>query len=235
MFYVRGLLLVPGLAVCVIAQAGVQLLTTSFEAPTYTAGQPLHNQAGWSAATGFTVSNEQARFGSQSLKWSGTGGVFATDPTYKKWIDNDTFFHFSIYIDPSTTSLDRYYGVQLYKGSTTVAGIAITSSGAIRFGVTAVNSPIIGYVGTPKGRWIDFVLVMPIADARYAMVDNKKYMWAGETQGYEFDTVTYMSNSRVDSTQDPGTAYFDVVPEPVSLIGLAAGMVAFASRRRARA
>ena len=238
-----GLALVAAFATTASAQV---LYSTSFEqAQGFTTGA-LAGQNGWSAASAYTVANDNAHSGSQSAKWSGTGGTYA-------WVDLDTAYTGPgplkistwIYIDPATANLERVFGLRIWGTSASAsyggsAGITLASDGTIRAGESYASlwddSMIRGTVAGVTGRWIEFALrYVPGASSATASVDGQSFSVDIATPRVAIDDIDLFCDWR--NVNANTTGWYDdykveVVPEPISLVSLGLGAAFLARRRR---
>lgn len=238
-----GLALVAAFASVASAQV---LYSTSFEQGQGFNPGALSGQNGWSGVSAYTVANDKAHSGSQSVKWSGTGGTYA-------WVDLATPYGGPgplktttwIYIDPATANLERTFGLRIWGTSASAsyggsAGITLASDGTIRAGDTYASlwddSMIRGNVAGATGRWIEFALsYVPGASSATASVDGQSFTVAIATPRVTVDDIDLFSDWR--NVNANTTAWYDdykveVVPEPISLVSLGLSAAFLARRRR---
>jgi hypothetical protein len=236
--------------------ANAQLYSTSFETSQgYTSGVSAAGIDGWAAGSGSgsgqTASTDYASAGTQSLKFTYTGGTFASVrhalPTFGA---NAVTISSDIYV-PSGNGADRLFGLYLSSSATgtlgsTVLGLSIGSNGAVRAGKTwsaTYGAATIGTAATGSfaDRWLNISLTFD--PATFVGTTTISGFGAGQSAiTSSFTAVTAPLNINVDadyltSASAAGTAYFDnlsvsAVPEPASMAALGLGVAALLRKKR---
>ncbi len=220
------------LAVCLmVSWSQAQLYQTSWEAPTFTAGGSVNGIDGWANGSGsgasHSISTEQARTGSQSLKWdnSGSQNSFYSVRRAFTWAPNDpnNKIVVSTYVWISgDTQTNRIYGLYLTSTETgtlgtTILGVTIDGDGRVRagtsWGATYLGTPIgQAEAGTYKERWLKLELTLDrnsgAATATVSGFSSGPDISASFTQITEPRNVN-LGTDYVTTSNRAGVAYFD--------------------------
>jgi hypothetical protein len=139
-----------------VQAAEITLLSAGFEAPTFTAGNNIHNQAGWkadiNAAVNYdaTVSTARSATGSQSLRMVSPASfpsAFASYSTFPNLISlggTDLFFMTAkVYVEEAATG---GWGLGLTTGIGGLVGMSIAGDGRLSY--AHMNSPVLSFADT---------------------------------------------------------------------------------------
>lgn len=213
--------------------------STSFEAP-FTPGS-LDMQQGWmltDTVQSYTIVNlgTGARTGTQAVRFDDKAG---SAPWATRQLPGSTTFVIaavSVFI-PTTTSADYTFGLDAFFDvlSLDVATISLDSSGRI-WG--SRPDGVFGQIGnttaSATNRWVDLRLTLNLAsNTAVGFVDGQSFNLANVGSATEISSVDLFSFDR--GTNVGGVAWYDdyaVVPEPMTMTILAAGLALAARRRR---
>lgn len=197
----------------------------------------LDGQNGWNAVPHYSVVNDFARTGTQSVLANGDNG------THYAWVDliespgftsgsfsGSTWMHIG-----ANTVDDRVQGIQAW-GNARGWTVGLKRNGDIVGGFgNLYQAPVLGTVVNPSQRWINIRLSFDIgAGTAIATVDGQTFnlTGAGLTSFTDMDLVS----DYVSSFASAGFVHFDdfeVVPEPATMTVLALGALAALRRRKA--
>jgi hypothetical protein len=199
----------------------------------------IAGQNGWSASSSATyqVVNTSdmvsvARTGNQSVRWSGTAGTWA-------WIEYDPVamgaVQTSVWVHIASGDSTRRFGMQAW-GTNLGYNPAITvrPDGQIWAQTTTATQVFTGStLANPLGRWIELMLnVDTVTGAVSASADGQGFVLPNLTGS---GTRSILDVDLYATGTGGATAYFDdyaAVPEPATMLALAAGAGALVARRR---
>lgn len=234
------------LAFSAVASAQLQYGTGFEAADGFVAGGDLNGQNGWAGNVNYDVVNDFARTGSQSVRWTGTGGTYA-------WVDLANPYDGAqalrssvwVFIDAATANDERVFGLRLwgndagavYGGS---AGVTVDSGGSIRVGDTYAemydDSNIAGNVANATGRWMEImVLYTPGANTATVGVDGQEFaidVATARTSILDVDLFCDWRDVNANTTGWFDDYSVEAVPEPATLLALSAGVALMARKRR---
>ena len=201
------------------------LYTTSWEPPDFTAGSSAVGTQGWTAGSGTgssqTISAEQARTGSQSLKWdnSGTLSLFYSIRRDLNWGAGNDLLIVTTYVWISaSTQANRLYGLYLSTGtlSSTVLGITISGNGTVRAGTSwSATYSGAGIGQAPAGqyteRWIKLELTYDRSSGQGTAKAEDPGNWSVSATFSQSTTPTNVNlgTDYVTTADRAGVAYFD--------------------------
>lgn len=202
----------------------------------FTAGA-LAGQNGWTASSHYSIVDNFARTGTQSVLASGNSGAhFAwvdliASPGYTTGtFSASTWMHIG-----ANTVADRVQGLNAW-GNTNGWSIGLKSNGEVIGGFGSLwNRPVLGTVANPTQRWINLTLTFNVgAGTAIATVDGQTFNLTGTglTSFTDMDFVT----DWISASASSGFVHFDdltVVPEPATMTVLALGALAALRRRKA--
>lgn len=211
--------------------------TFGFEASEGFAAGALQGQNGWNASAHYSIVNNFARTGTQSVLANGSSG------THFSWVDliaapgyasgsfsASTWMHIG-----ANTVADRVQGLQAW-GNAGGWSIGLKSNGEVIGGFGSLWSrPVIGTVANPTQRWVNLTLTFDVgAGTAVATVDGQSFNLTGTglTSFTDMDLISDYINTGTSS----GFVHFDdfeVVPEPATMTVLALGALAALRRRKA--
>lgn len=238
------------------ATAGAQttLYSTSFEAPTFTAGSSVVGTDGWlvGSSTGGNnaVTTTRANDGTQSLGFNPASGATFGSVIHPlgAFGANAVTLTVDFYV-PAGNAATRLDEISFSTGTTlssTVLGVSIAGSGAIRAGKTYTvidggSATVTAAAGTFADRWLTATLTFDPQSAAGAVTLSG---FGGTTPSYTFSFtgVTTPVNAHLATdytTSGTGAAYYDrfavtAVPEPSAFAAaaLGAGLLGVLARRR---
>lgn len=246
-----------GLKIATVAFMGLTLsgsalaqfpYATSFESPSFTAATALAGQAGWdTGGNRWTVSNDRARTGSQAVKWTTEGGGSGTEAFFDISGSAVTQIIASTYIYIDGAGGTNYrYGMRAYfddsfSASRPWADVVVRKDGEVLAtqGV-ATNSTVasVGNIGSVADSWVKMTLTVDLVNnTTSAKVGSLDVMMPGVLSSNTITDIDLFATPFNPEPNSFGRAYFDdysieAVPEPVTLIALAAGAAVVARRRR---
>jgi hypothetical protein len=238
------------------AGAFAQLYSTSFEAPTYTAGSSVHGVDGWNNGSGGglsqRVSTAAAASGSQSLFWDNntSTGFYSVRRTLPSLGSLPVNISVMLHIQ-GNTQMNRLYGIYLSSSATgtlgtTVFGMTLGGDGTVRAGKTWGNtyqaSGVIANVPTSSfyDRWVKLTLTYEPGTGNGSVRLSNLFGAGDVTSNYTGITNPLglnLGSDYVTSVNQRGTAFMDdlviaAVPEPATLAALGLGALAMLRRRR---
>ena len=202
----------------------------------FTAGI-LNGQNGWVADTQYSVVNNFARTGSQSVLYNGSNGTdyawvdLAPNPGYTSGtFSASTWMHIG-----ANTVADRVQGLMAW-GNTGGWSIGLKSNGDVIGGFGFLWSrPVIGTVVNPTQRWVNVTLSFTVGSGTaVATVDGQSFNLSGT--GLTALTDIDFTSDYINTAASAGFVHFDdftVVPEPATMTVLALGALAALRRRKA--
>lgn len=208
-----------------------------FESGEGFAAGALSGQNGWAAASHYSVVNNFARTGTQSVLASGTSGThfawvdLAPAPGYNSGtITTSTWMHIG-----ANTVADRVQGLQAW-GNVGGWSIGLKSNGEVIGGFGSLWArPVIGTVVNPTQRWVNLTLSVTIGSGTaVATVDGQTFNLTG-TGLASLTDVDFVSDY-INTSASGAFVHFDdleVVPEPATMTVLALGALAALRRRKA--
>ncbi len=219
-------------AVCfLLGFCQAQLYQTSWEDPPFSAGGSVNGIDGWANGSGggvsHSISTDQARTGTQSLKWDNTGTNNSFYSVYRAFTwapedpNNKIVVSTYVWISASTQA-NRIYGLYLTGSATgtlgsTILGVTIDGAGRVRAGTswsaTYSGAPIgTASPGTYTERWLKLELTYDresnSATASVSGFGDGSTISANFIQATEPRNVN-LGSDYVTTSDRAGLAYFD--------------------------
>lgn len=218
------------------------LFNTSFESGEGFAPGGLDTQNDWISGPNYQVVSGVARTGSQSVRWSGTGGGHAW-PDIPGGYSGANPLRSSVWIMMPSAGSDpeRVFGLRYWSASAGFAGVTLGSDGTVRAGTTYSSlwgsSGIQTVISNPTDRWIEVgISYTPNDSSATVMADGQFFSFAVTPQGSVLDVDFFSDWDAVNvNTTGYWDDYFvttDAVPEPATLAALGIGLAAVIRRRR---
>lgn len=231
--------LIAALALAIVPSSFAQMVfQTSFEVGEgYNVGN-LSGQQGWTGGAGATVSTENARTGSQSVR-VGTTGWWWNEFNYDT-AGGPPLVHIGWSMFVPTVSDGRLFGIDIYTPAVVrLAAVRVINTGEVQFVHFPGNVSTLVNTGffVTRGQWNDYQIQMDWNTFQFTASVNGTPV--GVTGDFRNDAGTVIGDADIQSalgTSD--VAYFDdyyveAVPEPASLAALGLGALALLRRRRA--